>query len=149
MIEIEAAVDALVARLRADYPETMEVARHTEPNAPGIHWSIEPRSSSASPLWIRGEGWDDATVGFGRSSSRIELWQMGKTLPPQAEANLEKVCRSVLDGRLVEWRQDDGSCRYELTLQNGEVIRGMANALARRRWKTVERFAPYGRRLVG
>ena len=68
---------------------------------------------------------------------------MGKTTPVEAELNLEKVCRSVIEGRLTEWRQNGRKCRYEIVLPDGEVMHGMANAFFRRRWKITERFGPY------
>jgi len=110
---------------------------------PAFQWTIDPVAPQASPIWIIGAGWSDATVGFGRSSCRIELWQVGKTTPVEAEANLENICRSVIEGRLTEFRQDNRRCRYEIVLESGEVLHGMANALFRRRWKITERFAPY------
>jgi len=142
--EIEGAVDALIGRLRRDYGESsMEVKKQKMPNDLAWEWSIEPTISQASPVWIIGAGWNDATGGFGRSSCRIELWQMGKTTPVEAELNLEKVCRSVIEGRLTEWRQNGRKCRYEIVLPDGEVMHGMANAFFRRRWKITERFGPY------
>jgi hypothetical protein len=142
--EIEAAVDELVTRLQTDYTGTLTVRK--DPAQPGDSaraWSIQPVRDSASPLWIVGVGWNDVTVGFGRSSSRIELWQMGKVIPSVALANLERVCRSVIEGRLTEWRQDRRACRYDLVLPDGTHYVGRANSLLRRRWRTVETFSSY------
>ena len=142
--EIEPVVDDLISRLEADYPGAMTVRKNpTRVGDAAQSWFIEPVRPSASPLWIIGEGWKDATVGFGRSSGRIELWQMGKATPTAAPANLERVCRSVIEGRLTEWRQNDRACRYDLVLPEGAHYIGRANSLFRRRWRTVESFAPY------
>src|SRR5438105_13765955 len=106
------------------------------PNDLAWEWSIEPTISQASPVWIIGAGRNDATVGFGRSSCRIELWQMGKTTPVEAELNLEKVCRSVIEGRLTEWRQNGGKWRYDIELADGAGMHRMASALFLGPWES-------------
>lgn len=144
MNEIEADVDELIDRLRAEYSPFMHVTKRPGHPAPDADfWSLEPINPKASPIWIIGVTWKDATVGFGRSDGRIELWQLGKEDAQEALPNLEDVCRSVIAGRLTEWRQDENRCRYELILTNGQVYRGSANVLFRRRWKTVEHFEAY------
>jgi hypothetical protein len=141
--EIEAEVNALLSRLQSDYPATMHVRKESGPAGNARSWFIEPVISTASPLWIIGEGWNNATVGFGRSSGRIELWQMGDAHAAQAAINLEKICRAVIDGGLAEWRQNERVCRYELRFPNGETYSGQSNTLLRRLWKTAERFSAY------
>ena len=145
MNEFESAVDSLIDRLRGEYGSVMQVTKRPNHPSPDVtFWAIQPENDRSSPIWIIGEGWNDATVGFGRSDGRIELWQMGKTASSEGLRNLEDACRSVIHGRLTEWRQDENRCRYELVLSDGFVYRGSANVLFRRRWKIVERFAPYG-----
>ena len=143
MNEIELAVDVLVHRLEADYPGTMRIRKEIGPAGDAVSWFIEPITTSASPLWIIGEGWNDATVGFGRSSGRIELWEMGKATPELAPVHLDQICRSVIEGRLTEWRQNETACRYELVLPSGDLYRGRANSFVRRRWRAVEHFSAY------
>lgn len=141
--EIESAVDQLIERLEFDHPHSMTVQKEDGPDGEGHSWFIDPCLPSASSIWIDGKYWDDATVSFGRSSCRVELWQLGKTDPDTARANLESVCRLVVAGRLTEWRQDDRSCRYEFEEPDGARWGGRANSLFRRRWRHEEHFDPY------
>lgn len=136
-------MDELMARLQTERPASMTVRKEDGPGGEGHSWFVEPCIRSASPIWVMGKFWNDATVGFGRSSCRIELWQIGHTDPEAARRNLEAVCRLVMDGRLTEWRQDERSCRYEFEESDGRRWGGRANSLFRRRWRNQERFAPY------
>ncbi len=136
-------MDALLSRLQAESPGAMTVRKQTGPSELAPSWFVDPLDTSASPLWIIGASWSDATVGFGRSSGRIELWQMGKTTAAEAADHLGQICQGVIAGGLTEWRQDERACRYELRLPSGEVYSGRSNTLLRRRWKAVERLSPY------
>lgn len=136
-------MDDVVHRIEAEHPGTIEIRKGPGPGGEGWAWEIQPRASAASPIWIIGKYWNDATVGFGRSSGRIELWQLGKTEAPAAAANLERVVRAVVEGRLTERRQDARSCQYEITWSDGTKSKGRANSLFRRRWRVVEHFQPY------
>lgn len=106
-------------------------------------WHIEPSNPAASPLEIWGTCWDDVTVYFGRSSGRFELWSVAGETDQERCRTLEEICRSVIGGRLIEYRQNESSCYYELTMPDGEKLRGCANTWFRRRWRITEVFAPY------
>ncbi len=108
-------------------------------------WRLEPTSPQASPLWVAGyEAWD-LTVGFGRASSRTELGYSSKVSADEALTSLDEIGRSVIAGRLTEWRRGKGGSRWQLVLPDGTVTHGSTNWFLPLRWRaaTDEHFAPY------
>jgi hypothetical protein len=108
-------------------------------------WELEPTSPQASQLWVAGyEAWD-LTVGFGWRGSRIELGYSSKVTAEEALDSLDEIGRSVMAGRLTEWRRGNGGSRWRLVLSNGTVTHGSTNWLLPLWWPgaTEEHFAPY------
>ena len=150
----QTAVDELLATLQDEYRGalTIQKTRMQWRNMPGvIDWDSLPPTLAASPLSIMGSIWNDAIVSFGRASV-VELWQLGKTDPDQARANLEWVCRRVLSGDLIEWRSKWGyreqSCLWQLRDKSGRRERGAVNVIIPPLWqilpwRQLEQFAPY------
>ena len=61
--EIEEAVDSLLSRLRAESHGAMTIRKEDGPSGLALSWFVDPVDGAASPLWIIGESWSDATVG--------------------------------------------------------------------------------------
>jgi hypothetical protein len=108
-------------------------------------WELTPTSPHASRLWVAGyEAWD-LTVGFGRGDSRIELGFSAKVTAEDALDSLDEIGRSVIAGRLTEWRRGRRGSRWKLILPDGTVTHGSANWFSTfwRRGATEDHFAPY------
>jgi len=107
-------------------------------------WDLEPTSPQASRLWVAGyEAWD-LTVGFGRRDSRIELGYSSKVTPEEALDSLNEIGRSIIAGRLTEWRRGKSGSRWKLVLPDGTVTHGSTNWFLPLWWRgaTEEHFAP-------
>ncbi len=140
-LRFQEALDELFRVLEGEFGEC---ARFEQETTEGVtYWTITPINPSASPLGLSGTCWDDVTVGFGRSSGRFELWEVAGKGDRERYGMLEEICRAVIAGQLTEHRNNEKSCYYELILPSGEKLRGAANTLFRRRWRTIEHFAPY------
>lgn len=110
----------------------------------GPCWRLSPADPAASPLWVCGEGAWDLTVGFGRGSARIELAYTDKITTAEELADLEDICRSVIEGWLAEKRRGRNGSAWRLTLASGSVRRGTANWPPVPWMRTVEeQFSPY------
>lgn len=110
----------------------------------GPCWRLSPADAAASPLWVCGEGAWDLTVGFGRASARMELGYTDKITTAEQLDDLEDICRSVIEGRLVEKRRGRRGSAWRLTLTSGKMTHGTANWPPVPWMRTVEQeFRPY------
>lgn len=142
--DVRGRVEEVISRWIGSLAGRATVERSEDQECGEPHWAIQPRASDASPVWIYGSSAWVLTVGFGRSSS-IELGFSKSVTADAALSDLDEIGRSVIAGRLVEWRRGKRGSRYELTLGDGTVACGYANWFLPLRWRaaTEERFSPY------
>ena len=143
-------IDGFVQVLAKELAEDASFVQQTDELGEVLSWEITPIKPTASPLWITGTSWNDVNVSFGRCSGVFEIWSVAGKTDQERSDMLKAICRSVIEGRLTEYRQNENSCYYELILPDGEKLTGCAGWgcvrwLFRGRWRTVEHFEPYTR----
>lgn len=136
-------IEALLSAWVEPLGDRVAVERSHDDNEPG--WALHPRTPTASPIWVHGGSAWVLTVGFGRSGSCVELGFSKKVTADDALSALDEIGRSVIAGRLVEWRRGKRGSRWRLTLPDGEVTQGAANWFLPLGWRTAteENFSPY------